>query len=316
MKPPRSTEARAWTWDDALTGVIPPVITPLVESGALDRAAQHQVIDHLLGAGCTGLFVLGGCGEGAWLSSPQRAEVIRGAVAAAAARAPVLVGVMLPASSPAAEAARQAEAEGADAIVAGSPYYGDADDASQERHIAFLLRATNLPVLLYNIPAATRNLTKPAVAARLATEPRVFGIKDSSGDMAIFQGYLAIKRQRAEFRVLQGNEPCASASLLLGGDGLVPGMANFEPSLFVALRAAAHLRDVGQCRELQARVTDLWSLHSEAHWLVALKTACAIRGIGTGIASPPLGMASHEQRRAIEMILAQDAARTRGAEPY
>jgi 4-hydroxy-tetrahydrodipicolinate synthase len=311
VNPPSSaTEAGAWTWDQALTGVVPPLISPLLESGALDRAAQHQLIDHVLGAGCTGLFVLGGCGEGAWLSSTQRAEVVRGAVSAAAARAPVLVGVMLPASGPAADAARQAEDGGADALVAGSPYYGDTDDASQERHIAFLLRATNLPVLLYNIPAATRNVTRPAVAARLATEARVLGIKDSSGDMAMFQGYLAIKRQRAEFRVLQGNEPCASASLLLGGDGLVPGMANFEPSLFVALRAAARIHDLDLSGEQQARITDLWSLHSEAHWLVALKTACAIRGLGNGIASPPLAMATEEQRRAIETILRQDTTRT------
>jgi 4-hydroxy-tetrahydrodipicolinate synthase len=221
---------------------------------------------------------------------------------------------MLAASAPAADAARQAEDGGADGLVAGSPYYGDADDASQERHIAYLLRATNLPIVLYNIPAATRNVTKPEVATRLATEARVLGIKDSSGDMAMFQAYLAIKRQRVSFRVLQGNEPCASASLLLGGDGLVPGMANFEPSLFVALRDAARLQDAALCGQLQGRITDLWQLHSEAHWLVALKTACAIRGLGTGIASPPLGLASQEQQRAIEAILSLDAAQMTPAE--
>ena len=305
MRPDAETGSPGWTWDDALTGVVPPVISPLRRSGTPDRTAQGHVIEHIVGHGCSGLFVLGGCGEGAWLTASQRGLIVRGAVGAAAGRVPVLVGAMLPASWPVVEAARQAESEGADAVVVGSPYYGEIDRAGQERHVEAVLRAVSLPVLLYNIPQATHNRILPSTAARLAREARVIGIKDSAGDLGSFQGFVGIKRVRPSFRVLQGNEHSASSGLLLGADGLVPGMANFAPSLFVALRAAATTNDVERCTRLQADISDLWSLHLQGHWLAALKAACALLGLGNGVMSAPLRPVTPQQRGAIAAILAR-----------
>lgn len=293
----------AWSWDAALRGVVPPLISPLAEAGEVDEVAIGRLVDHVLAAGCSGLFVLGGCGEGAWLTSGQRGAVVRAMVRATAGRAPVLAGVMLPATGPALDAARQAAAEGADALVVGSPYYDEVDGALQERHVAAILDAVPLPVLLYNIPQATHNPLAPATVARLATDPRVLGIKDSAGDLQAFQEFLAVKSHRPAFRVLQGNEPVASSSLLLGGDGLVPGMANFAPSLFVALHRAAAAGDAALCASIQAEITDLWTLYAQGHRLAALKGACALLGLGNGLPTWPLQTASPGQRRAIQAIL-------------
>lgn len=293
----------AWSWDAALRGVVPPLISPLQVTGEVDEVALQRLVDHVLAGGCSGLFVLGGCGEGAWLTSRQREAVVRAVVRAAAGRAPVLAGVMLAATGPALDAARQAEAEGADALVVGSPYYGDVDAATQERHVAAILDAVPLPILLYNIPQATHNPIAPATVARLAVDLRILGIKDSAGDLNTFQEFLRVKSHRPAFRVLQGNELVASSSLLLGGDGLVPGMANFAPSLFVALHGAAAARDAAACAIIQARITDLWTLHTQGHWLTALKGACALLGLGNGIPTGPLLPASADERRAIQAIL-------------
>jgi len=91
------------------------MISPLTTSGDPDVAAIDLLVEHVLGGGCSGLFVLGGCGEGAWLTGAQRRAVVRATVHAAAGRVPVLVGVMLPATGPSIEAARQAADDGADA---------------------------------------------------------------------------------------------------------------------------------------------------------------------------------------------------------
>lgn len=299
------TTTQTWTWDGALRGIVPPMISPLSAAGAVDEKALAATVNHILGGGCSGLFVLGGCGEGAWLTRAQRSAVIRAAKRAAAGRAPVLAGVMLPATGPAVEAARQAADDGADALVAGSPYYFNVDPASQQRHVEAILAAVSLPVLLYNIPQATHNPLKPESVAQLAREARILGIKDSAGDFEAFQGFLVIQKQRADFRVLQGNEHLASASLLLGGDGLVPGMANFAPSLFVSLHRAAAAGDVAACARLQEQITDLCTLHTYGHWLPALKAACAMLGLGNGIPSSPLVPATQEQRLAIAAILAR-----------
>lgn len=293
----------AWSWDAALRGVVPPLISPLQETGEVDGVALQRLVDHVLAGGCSGLFVLGGCGEGAWLTSRQRGAVVRAAVRAAAGRAPVLAGVMVAATGPALEGARQAEGEGADAVVVGSPYYGDVDAGMQERHVAAILDAISLPALLYNIPQATHNPLAPETVARLAVDARILGIKDSAGNLHAFQEFLKVKSRRAAFRVLQGNEPIASSSLLLGCDGLVPGMANFAPSLFVALHGAAAVGDAAACATIQAEITDLWTLHAQGHWLTALKGACALLGLGNGIPTWPLLPAGADQRRAIQAIL-------------
>ena len=296
---------RAWTWDQALQGIVPPMISPLSATGEVDGTALTVVVNHILGGGCSGLFVLGGCGEGAWLTREQRSAVIRAATRAAEGRAPVLAGVMLPATGPAIEAARQAVDDGADALVVGSPYYFSVDTAPQQRHVEAILGAVSLPVLLYNIPQATHNPLRPETVAQLAQDRRILGIKDSAGDFEAFQGFLAIKKRRADFRVLQGNEHFASASLLLRGDGLVPGMANFAPALFVALHRAAAAGDAAACVSLQEEIADLCTLHTHGHWLPALKAACAMLGLGNGIPSPPLLPATGEQRRTIAAILAR-----------
>jgi len=295
----------SWTWDRALTGVIPPVISPLDRAGQPDEAAIAALVDHVLGGGCSGLFVLGGCGEGAWLTPAQRGRVVRGMVRAAAGRVPVLAGVMLPATAPAVEAAREAVGEGADAVVVGSPYYFDVEGGAQRRHVETVLEAADRPGLLYNIPQSTHNVLSPQTVRDLARDPRVLGIKDSAGDFGAFQGYLAAKRARPGFRVLQGNEHLAAASLLHGGDGLVPGLANVAPALLVELRAAAARGDVAGCLRAQAAVEDLGDLHTHGHWLPALKAACAMLGLGSGLPAAPLAPATETERTRIRAVLAR-----------
>jgi 4-hydroxy-tetrahydrodipicolinate synthase len=296
----------AWTWDEALCGVVPPLITPFVEPGEVDAVAYARLVEHVVAGGCSGLFVLGGCGEGAWLTSSQREATVAAAVAAAAGRVPVLAGAMLTATGLVCEAVRQAEAKGADAVVVGSPYYMEVDPAAIERHVEAVLRAVDIPVLLYNIPPATHSTLPPATVGRLGAEARVLGIKDSSGDLGTFQRYLAVKHDRPTFRVLQGNELCASSSLLLGGDGLVPGMANFAPALYVSLRSAAAEGDAARCATIQRVITDLWAIHAQGHWLTGLKAACEIVGLGDGVPSRPLVRAGDAARDAIRGILARN----------
>jgi len=302
-----SGAARGWTWDGALTGIVPPTISPLDAAREIDEEAVALLVEHVLRGGCSGLFVLGGCGEGAWLTPRQRGAVVRAFVRAAAGRVPVLTGVMLPATAPAAEAARQAAAEGADAVVVGSPYYFDVDASAQRRHIETVIEAAGRPALLYNIPQCTHGILAPGTVAELARDGRVLGIKDSAGDFAAFQAFLAVKGARPDFRVLQGHEHLAAASLRLGGDGLVPGLANIVPALMVELRGAASRGDGAACTRLQEGILDLCAIHEVGHWLPALKAACAMIGIGTGVPALPLVSATDAERRAIAAVLARHA---------
>jgi len=246
-----------WTWEMALDGVIPPIITPLGTGGEIDTAGLDKVVEHVLVGGCSGLFALGTTGEGAWLTAAQRRTVVRATVAASRGRMPVLAGILQPGTALAREAAQQAEADGADALVVGSPYYSSAEPDDQRRHVEAVLAAVDLPVMLYNIPSCTHHAILLDTAATLANEPRVIGIKDSAGDRDAFMSFLAIKRRHPHFRVLLGDGALMVAEQPLPADGLVPGPANIVPHLYVALHKARVAGDTMTWRRARAELLEI-----------------------------------------------------------
>lgn len=294
-----------WSWETALRGVIPPMISPLDATDQVDVEAVGRVANYILDGGCSGLFVLGGTGQGPWLSTSQRDGIIRASVQAAAGRAPVLAGLMLPGTAPARDAALQAADAGADALVVGSPYYFGADAAAQQRHVEAILAATSLPVLLYNIPQCTHiPLAREAVAA-LAAEPRNLGIKDSWGDMPYFQSLLTLKLQRPNFRVLQGHEHAAMASLLLGADGLIPGLGNVAPRVMVELVRAGQAGDIETCQRLHAQIYALTGMYTNTLGLPGLYAACALLGLARNVPAEPWIAVAGDDMTTIETILRQ-----------
>jgi 4-hydroxy-tetrahydrodipicolinate synthase len=293
----------SWMWDDALCGVIPPMISPLTESGLVDQDAVGRVANYILAGGCSGLFVLGGTGEGAWLSTSQRDAVVRASVRAAAGRAPVLVGLMLPGTAPVRDAALQAADAGADALVVGSPYYFAVDAASQRRHVEAVLSATPLPVLLYNIPQCTHTPLARETVQALAAEARILGVKDSWGDLPYFQSLLTLKQARPSFRVLQGHEHAAMASLLLGADGLIPGLGNVAPRVMVALLNAARERDLATCQRLHNDIFELTGMYTQKAGLPGLYAACALLGLARNVPAEPWAPVGEADLLAIQAIL-------------
>ena len=222
-----------------LQGVIPPMITPLTEDGAIDLDGTQRLVAHLLTGGVSGIFVLGSSGEGPWLTPTQSQQVIEGVAIAVNGRVPVLAGILEPSTQRVVEMLGNAERAGADAVVVTTPYYFESDAAVHAHHFSSIADNTDLAVVLYNIPSKTHaNLSVETVAQLLEFE-NIVGIKDSSGDWEQVSGLLALRQLRPDFRVLQGAEGLSGRSLLAGVDGLVPGLGNLMPSLFVRMMAAA-----------------------------------------------------------------------------
>jgi 4-hydroxy-tetrahydrodipicolinate synthase len=142
-------------------------------------------------------------------------------------------------------------------------------------------------VLLYNIPQCTHAPLVLETVAALAAEPRVLGVKDSWGDLTYFQSLLDLKRNRPSFRVLQGHEHVALASLLLGADGLIPGLANVAPRLMVDLVTAARAGDLARCNRLHHDVFELTGMYTQKLGLAGLYAACAQLGLARNIPAEP-----------------------------
>ena len=288
----------------SLSGVIPPMITPLTPTGEVDGAAIRRLVSYLIAGGVSGIFVLGTSGEGPWLAPAQARAVIEAAVEAGAGRVPVLAGVLEPSTVRALEAVAVAEAAGADALVVTSPYYFEVDGAAQVRHVEAVAAATSLPLVLYNIPATTHNPLAPETARRLLEVETVVGIKESSGDWALFEQLLALRAARPGWSVLQGAERSAARAVLAGADGLVPGLGNLAPALFAGLTAAAGGSHAAAL-DLQARVDALWHLHTHGFWLACLKYAASLLGFGSGAVSGNAAVLAPEAHAAIRRLVEQ-----------
>ncbi len=259
-----------------LKGVIPPIITPLDASGAVDEDAVARLIDFQLHSGVSGIFIMGSSGEGPWLDSAQREALLRASVRAIDGRAPLLAGVLEPVASRVIERLPQLQDMGADAAVVATPYYFQADEAVQRAHFDAIAAATPLPLVLYNIPQMTHNPLTPATVRHAMQHETVVGIKDSGGDWQVFSDLLALHEQRPDFQVLQGAEHQSARAMRAGADGLVPGIANLIPAPFCRL--------VGDPLDeaMQQLAIDLGAMREHGHFMSTLKYAMSLCGFGSG----------------------------------
>jgi len=242
-----------------LSGVIPPLCTPRGADGELDRASLARLCEHLIGAGVSGLFVGGSTGEAALLDDRTRLAALDVAVAIAAARVPVLYGVIETGTRRVLEAARPAADHGAAAVVATVPFYVAPNEREVLAHYASLRAMLDLPVVAYDIPSATHVRLEPATAIELARAGDAVALKDSSGDLAGLRQVVAATRE-LPFQVLSGSETLADAALSSGADGLVPGLGNVDPAGYVRLYAAVRAGDLDAATAEQARLARLFGI--------------------------------------------------------
>lgn len=282
-------------------GIVAPLATPLDLDERLDRVTLAQHLEWVLPL-LDGVFVLGTSGEFALLRSEVADAMVDATVAQVAGRLPVYVGVGDTGTTRALGNLRRARDAGATYAVACGPYYYSATSPEAlAAHFEAIADASELPVLLYNIPQNTVSaLTGPSVA-RLALHPNIAGIKDSSGDLFQFQRFLDCRSD--SFRVLQGREQLAAASLWLGADGIISTLANFAPRLLQQLRTAVDVGDRSAALALQDRITALARVFDQGHWVSALKGALAELGMGGGRPAAPLPACTVDQRIAIRALL-------------
>lgn len=286
-----------------LSGLIPPIITPLTPSGDVDTNALQQLIQYLIDNHVSGVFVLGSSGEGPWLTSQQKEKVVRTAVAASDGKIKVLAGALEPSTRRTIEAVQEMATYGADYAVITTPYYFEADADCQKQHFDRVGEAASIPVLLYNIPSMTHNAISTDTVAQVMTQPNIVGIKDSEGDLEKMKALIALKEQRMDFVVFQGAEKLSAEALSIGADGLVAGMGNLIPALFYDLFTQAKKGEQAQATEIQANINELWKLHAYGYWLVCLKYAASLLGFGNGVTCDRNHTLSEDAKAGIQQLV-------------
>ncbi|MBU8830370.1 dihydrodipicolinate synthase family protein [Mycolicibacterium goodii] len=298
-----------------LTGIIPPLTTPLTAEADVDTASLERLCAFLLEAGVDGLFVCGSSGEVALLSDAQRTKVIGVAAATASGQVPVLAGVIDTGTARVIDHARAAVKAGAGAVVATPPFYVAPNADEVVRHYRLLADAVDAPVVAYDIPSATHSPLSRAVVERLAHDRTVVALKDSSGDLDGFRAHLSATADTG-LRVFTGSETMTDIALQLGAHGAVPGLANVDPHGYVRIRRAADAGDWAAAAAEQERsrrifaiidVADRNRIGFTAGALGAFKAAQYLRGvIDTPRCADPLLPLESSEIDAVRAILERE----------
>ncbi|MFE6407970.1 dihydrodipicolinate synthase family protein [Streptomyces sp. NPDC057837] len=248
-----------------LTGVIPPLCTPLTPDGEVDVPSLLRLVDHLVEGGVHGLFVLGSTSEAAFLTDAQRRLVVEAVVRHAGGQLPVLAGAIDMTTPRVREHVAAVTAAGADAVVVTAPFYARTHPAEITRHYRAVAATSPVPVIAYDIPVAVHTKLPGDVVLELAADGVLAGLKDSSGDLAAFRQVVTGARDHqgiTGFSVLTGSELIVDAALALGADGTVPGLGNVDPHGYVRLDRLCRAGDMEEARAEQERLCALFGMVS------------------------------------------------------
>ena len=256
-------------------GIIPPIVTPLIDQRQLDATGLERLIERILSSEVSGLFAVGTTGEGPSLRHELRHQVVEMVCDQVAGRVPVFVGITDTAFDESLALAEQAYAAGASAVVAAPPYYLPMSQSELIRHIQRLADACPLPLVLYNMPGCTKVWFEAETVRQLAEHPQIIGLKDSSGDLDYLDRVVQLLQHRPEFSLLVGPEELLMEALRRGAHGGVNGGANLFPHLYVNLyRATVAGRDI-EARRLQKLVMQI----SQTIYSVGQHPSRIIKGI-------------------------------------
>lgn len=286
------------------------MITPLRGRDELDLPGLERLIEHILAGGVSGLFILGTTGEGPSLSYRVRRELVERVCRQARGRVPVLVGITDTAFIESVNLARHAMDRGADAVVLAPPYYLPEGQPELQEYLDHLVSELPLPLFLYNMPALTKVSFELETLRRALDEPRIVGLKDSSGNMVYFHRAVGLLRSRPDWTLLIGPEELLLDAVIAGGHGGVNGGANLFPRLYVRLFEAAQAGDLPRARRLHAcilRVSNsLYHVGRHPSAIIkGLKCALACRGVCDDFMAEPFHRFRAEERAVVERQLAE-----------
>lgn len=263
----------------AIKGIIPPLITPVLENEDIDEGALRKIINHCIETGLHGVFIGGTMGESLATTQEQRDASLRIALDEAKDRIPVLGGVMDSSTRRVIENIKRFEQMGGEYVVVSPVFYAVHSSPNETiRHFEEISKNTEAKVLAYNIPGYTgKNLT-PDLVFEISKIDKVVGIKDSSGNYVQFLRLLN-HFKGTSFKVFQGLSALAGISILQGADGAVLGYAPLFPEIYVDLYEASLRKDLDRVQQLAPLIEQIAGINNLSTYSIsATKYAMSLLG--------------------------------------
>ncbi|HSM35485.1 MAG TPA: 4-hydroxy-tetrahydrodipicolinate synthase [Longimicrobiales bacterium] len=202
------------------------LVTPFDADGVNTEVLEEMVEWHI-SEGTDALIVCGSTGEAAAMSVPEQGIAVRAVVSAAGGKVPVIAGCGGSDTAVVRALARHAADLGADAVLLSAPPYNRPPRAGLIAHFRAVMDAADLPAILYNVPGRAAVNVPPDVVEELATDSRVIGVKEASGDLS----QIAELARRVGDRLVlwSGNDDQILPILSLGGRGVISVLGNVAP---------------------------------------------------------------------------------------
>ena len=277
------------------------LITPFDDKGRIDFGALERLVDWQITEGIDFLVPCGTTGESATLSGSERKAVTAAVVKAAGGRVPIIAGAGGNHTAKAVFWARDAAAAGADGILSVSPMYNKPTAEGLFRHFSAIAEATELPMLVYNVPGRTGSDLDVETILRLAEIPRVVGLKEASTNYGKIARLMTMVPE--DFLVLSGEDATALALIALGGGGVISVASNEIPREMSALARAALDGQWDHARALQRKWLALMEMNFWESSPGPVKCAMALMKKCGETLRLPLAPVRDDTRRKIQTLL-------------
>lgn len=204
------------------------IVTPMFEDGSVNYDKLKEILEEQIASETDAIIICGTTGESATMSEKEHSEVIKFAVATVAKRIPVIAGTGSNCTQTAIELSKQAEEDGADALLLVTPYYNKATQNGLIAHYKAIAESVSLPIILYNVPSRTGCNILPETAAYLGKNvENIVAIKEASGNISQVAKLKALAGDSLD--IYSGNDDQVIPLLSLGGIGVISVLSNVAP---------------------------------------------------------------------------------------
>ena len=269
---------------DDFRGIYPALITPMTREGDFNENAFRRLMEYNIESGAHGFWVAGGAGESVLLEDEENARIAGAAANQAAGRAKIIMHVGAVTTVRAARMAENAAEAGVDAICAVPPFFYRPGPDEIVEHYRVVGAAADLPLFVYNLPAATGVEITLELAEKIQEHvPQLAGLKHSAPAFLNTRHFAGMG-----LSCLIGSAALLLPALTIGASGCVDGPLALSPDVWVNIWTAYHRGDIKAAEAEQKRAADLITIFNRAGYIASMKALISEKlGIDCGDPRPP-----------------------------
>lgn len=285
------------------------MVTPFDDEGALDFDEAARLARFLVDEGSEGLVVAGSTGEGSSLSDDEKLNLF--AAVAEAVTVPVIAGSSFANTQQSIALTARVKATGVAGVLATTPAYARPNQAGIAAHLGAVADATDLPVMLYDIPIRTgRKIASSTTIELFARHANIVAVKDASGDLVSAAHTKSVLGDALE--LYSGDDAVLLSFLGVGAVGIVSVAAHWAGPEFAGIVRAAHNEKWDKARRLNERVAESVAFESTESYPNPMPTKAVLRSMGFRVGQCRLPHAKSDDEldaRAAEIVATLKTAR-------